>query len=163
MPRTGKKIIIRDAVEDDLEAIKSLIDYYADREILLPRTIQNIKRHMDDFIIATNGTEVVGTGALFKYGSHLAEVRSLAVKHDLRKMGIGKLLAERLVQTGLDDSIDKLFVMTVVPGFFRKLGFTRVEHESLPDKVWKDCIHCQHHNKCNETAMIFAKEGNDGR
>jgi len=163
MPKTGKKIIIREAVEGDLESIKTLIDYYAEREILLPRTIQNIKRHADDFIVALSGSEVVGTGALFKYGTHLAEVRSLAVRHDLRRMGIGKLLAGRLVQIGYDDSIDKIFVMTVVPGFFKKLGFTRVEHESLPDKVWKDCIHCQHHNKCNETAMIFTKETNHGR
>lgn len=42
----------------------------------------------------------------------------------------------------------------MVPEFFSRLGFRRVPHAVLPEKVWKDCVKCAHYLTCDETAML---------
>jgi len=37
--------------------------------------------------------------------------------------------------------------------FFEKLGFYTVSKESLPHKVWGECINCVKFPSCDETAM----------
>ena len=49
----------------------------------------------------------------------------------------------------------QVYAFTYVTGFFSKLGFRVVQHETLPRKVWMDCINCPKFNCCDEVAMVL--------
>jgi amino-acid N-acetyltransferase len=42
--------------------------------------------------------------------------------------------------------------------FFGKLGFEVVEKNSLPLKVWSDCVRCPKRDGCDEIAMVRVLE-----
>jgi len=46
------------------------------------------------------------------------------------------------------------FTLTYQPGFFIKCGYAETAKESLPQKVWKECVHCPQYPYCNEIAFI---------
>ena len=144
----------RKARHSDAKAIKEIVDGYARDGILLPRSLEDITRHIGGFHVATIAGGIVGVGALHSYGGELAEIRSLAVKRELRRSGIGKKIAQELVHGARAHGVSTVFVMTVVPEFFETMAFRRVTHESLPEKVWKDCVKCAHYNTCDEIALI---------
>jgi len=50
--------------------------------------------------------------------------------------------------------IRTLFALTYVPDFFVKLGYRVVPRESLPHKVWTECINCPFFMTCKETPVI---------
>ena len=54
---------------------------------------------------------------------------------------------------GLD--IHRLFALTYQLPFFNALGFSVVEKEVLPQKVWVDCVHCPKFPDCDETAVLL--------
>src|SRR5208282_4382392 len=95
-----------------------------------------------------------GCVAMSVLWADLAEVRSLAVDEEFRGRGIGR----RLVQWSADEAvrlqIRKLMALTYEQTFFEKLGFEVVPKESLPLKVWSDCVRCPKRNNCDEIAMV---------
>jgi amino-acid N-acetyltransferase len=44
--------------------------------------------------------------------------------------------------------------LTYEQRFFEKLGFEVVPKESLPLKVWSDCVRCPKRDGCDEIAML---------
>ncbi len=49
--------------------------------------------------------------------------------------------------------IRKLMSLTYEQRFFEKLGFKVVSKDSLPLKVWSDCVRCPKNDACDELAM----------
>ena len=45
-------------------------------------------------------------------------------------------------------------LFTRIPDFFARLGFAVGSREELPDKIYKDCIHCPRFCACDEIAMV---------
>ena len=39
--------------------------------------------------------------------------------------------------------------------FFKRLGFAVVPKETLPHKVWTDCVRCPLQENCDEIAMVY--------
>ena len=152
----GKKraLPVRRARQGDAAAIKEIVDIYAHRAVLLPRSLEDICRHIGNFAVAMDGGIIAGVGALHHYSKGLAEVRSLAVRPENKNRGLGRRLVESLAGRARREGIATIFVMTVVPDFFEQLGFRRVPHSSLPEKVWKDCVSCPRFNRCDEIALI---------
>jgi hypothetical protein len=58
--------------------------------------------------------------------------------------------------------IPQVIALTRNPGFFRKLGFRIVPRETLPRKIWKDCITCTKFVGCDEVAMVREVDGGLG-
>ena len=144
----------RSATIMDVEAISTLIDSFAVTDLMLQRPKAMLYERIREFIIAEDENEVVGVGALSIIWKDLAEVRSLAVKDTYQGKGLGREITERLVESAVDLGIEKVFTLTYQDGFFKKLGFEVVEKESMPQKVWKDCINCHKFPNCDETAMM---------
>ena len=86
---------------------------------------------------------------------NLAEIKSLAVDERFQRCGLGA----RLVQTKLDEAgglgVARVFALTRERAFFEKLRFRCVAKESLPHKVWTDCIHCPLQADCDEMALLI--------
>ena len=144
----------RQAVLPDVEQIHAVIQPYADGGVLLPRSIPELCENVRDFLVADDGHRVVGCGALHLYGTHLAEIRSIAVVPERKGTGIGRLLVEALIEESCRHRVSCLCLFTRTPGFFGHLGFEISRRQDLPDKIYKDCVACPKLNCCDEIAMV---------
>jgi len=146
-------IQVRMAAVEDVGAIHDLLLPFAEADIILPRTRDNIFQHLQEFVVALYDNDLVGVVAVHIYGSNLAEIRSLVVRDDMHGIGIGKLLIEGSEKWAAQLGVACIFALTYVPDFFDKMGYRRVPRESLPHKVWTVCVHCAKFTDCDEVAV----------
>ncbi len=147
--------MIRNATMADVKIIHGLLKSYADKGLLLPRSISSIYDKLRDFVVYELDGEVVGICALQIFWEDLAEIRSLAVNESAQGQGIGRLLVENCLQEAKDFKITKVFTLTYQDAFFRKLGFYDIDKKELPHKIWSDCLHCPNFPDCDENALMF--------
>jgi amino-acid N-acetyltransferase len=145
---------VRKAAMHDIGPILTLINGYAAKGIMLPRTELEVSEDIRDFSVIVTAGRLVGCGALHFYSPYIAEIRSLAVAEDAKTHGIGRRLIEALVREASDYSLDGVFAFTYVADFFRKMGFQEVERGELPLKAWKDCVRCPKFQCCDEIAVM---------
>ncbi|MDR3175048.1 MAG: N-acetyltransferase [Desulfovibrio sp.] len=122
---------------------------------LLPRSLSDLYGHVRDFhILRGEDGSLIGCCALALIWEDLGEIRSLYVRVDQRGKGYGAILAKACVREAADMGVSRLFTLTYETGFFSRLGFLEVSKDSLPQKIWADCIHCPKYPDCDETAML---------
>jgi amino-acid N-acetyltransferase len=153
-PGLGLKLNVRKAVMHDIPPILALINGYAAKGVMLPRTEFEMSESLRDFTVVTIGEELLGCGALHFYSPTLAEIRSLAVDQRAKTHGVGRRLVEALVQEAQEYELDAAFAFTYVVEFFQKVGFHVVERGVLPLKAWKDCVRCPKFQACDEIAVL---------
>ena len=145
---------VRKAAMTDIAPLLALINDYAAKGIMLPRTEFEISENIRDFSVIYAGGDLVASGALHFYTPIMGEVRSLAVDPQWKAHGVGRRMVEALLIEARQFSLDAVFAFTYVPDFFRKLGFEEVERGELPLKAWKDCLRCPKFQSCDELAML---------
>jgi amino-acid N-acetyltransferase len=145
---------VRKAVMHDIPAILGLINGYAARGIMLPRTEFEMSEAIRDFTVVFSGRELLGCGALHFYSPLVGEIRSLAVTDQAKTHGVGRRLVEALIEEASTYELDAVFAFTYVVGFFNKVGFDVVERGALPLKAWKDCLRCPKFHQCDEIAVL---------
>lgn len=150
----GLGLTIRKAVMHDIPPILGLINGYAARGIMLPRTEFEMSEAIRDFSVITRGPELLGCGALHFYSPTMGEIRSLAVHESAKTHGVGRRIVEALVSEAQQYELDSVFAFTYVDEFFRKVGFHVVERGVLPLKAWKDCLRCPKFQACDEIAVL---------
>ena len=148
-------IVMRQAQLSDVPAMLRLINGYAAKAIMLPRTELELCESLRDFVVAIEDGQLAGCGALHFYTQHVAELRSLAVDPLRARAGLGRLITAELLEEARKLSVDVVFAFTYVPGFFEKMGFHPVDRGALPLKVWKDCLRCPKFQACDEIAMAY--------
>ena len=146
---------IRGAKIADVEAICSLITRCAELDRMLFRSKSEIYADLQSFKVAEVDGRVVGCGALQIIWSDLAEIKSLAVDGDWAGKGIGRAIVDACIAEARALGVPRVFALTLEPGFFEKGGFSVIEKEKLPMKVWSDCASCSKQDKCDEVAMIM--------
>lgn len=149
-----KALTIRHATMQDVDQMLSIINEYAQQGLMLPRTKLSVCENLQSFIVAFDGSKVVGVAGLHILWEDLAEIRSLAIAESAKGQGIGKHLVLSLVEKCDQLGINRMLSLTYQKDFFEKCGFSIVAKESLPQKVWKDCINCSKLPVCDEIAMI---------
>jgi len=74
----------------------------------------------------------------------------------------GRGLGARLVTRVLDDAralgLPRVIALTRELPFFEKCGFVAVQRDTLPRKVWTDCVRCPRRHACDEIAVVFDLE-----
>lgn len=148
-------MIYRKATFDDIEQIFAIVNDYASDGVMLARSRNTLYETLRDMVVAEDeqGT-IVGVGGLHILWDRLAEIRTMAVSPRLTRRGIGAEIVKRLLEEGRKIGVTKFFTLTYKPGFFQTLGFHTVTKETLPPKVWKDCIDCPKFPNCDEIAMV---------
>ncbi|MDJ0753271.1 MAG: GNAT family N-acetyltransferase [Ardenticatenaceae bacterium] len=147
---------------EDLPELVDLVNTYARRGDLLPRTPESIAATLSDWVIAKRHNlhgdrfTILGCGSLLSYGPHLAEVRSLAVADEAQGLGVGRKIVEALIAKGEAKQIPTLFALTRAVPFFLKLGFHLTDKALFPQKVWTDCAICPLKDNCDETAVAYS-------
>src|SRR5215813_12097814 len=144
----------RNAILPDVERIHAIIRPYAEVGTLLPRSIAELSENVRDFVVVEDDGKVIGCGALHLYGTHLAEIRSIAVMPSAKGCGAGRKLVEALLDEVERHHVACVCLFTRIPEFFAHMGFVVATREELPDKIYKDCVHCPLLNACDEVAMV---------
>jgi amino-acid N-acetyltransferase len=148
------KVIIAQPMH--IDEISKLIEEYANKKILLPKSIDKIRKEINDTLVCIVDSKLVGVVNSVDYGNSLYEIRGLVVKDSFQDQGIGKQLVQGLMQKLKKEHSEEkltLFALTYVPGFFEVLGFRRVDKENYPKKIFDDCESCAKKNDCLEIAM----------
>jgi amino-acid N-acetyltransferase len=147
--------MIRKANISDVKAIQSLVNNYADAGQMLPRTLNELYEDLRDFHVFEENGSLIGVCALHVSWDGLAEIRSLAVRQDRIKSGIGSALVQQCLAEAAHLRAERVFVLTYQDAFFKKLGFTDVDKKELPHKIWTDCLNCIKFPDCDESALII--------
>jgi len=147
-------MIVRHAKVPDAPAICELVNYHAERGRMLHRSLESIYAMLRDFLVAEDGGRVVGCAAVAVFWSDLAEVKSLAVAPDRQGQGIGSLLLAAALEDAASLGVRRLFALTYEREFFARHGFEVIGRDTLPEKVWRECIACPRFEACDETAMV---------
>jgi len=150
-----KALTVRQATMKDVDQMLEIINQYAQQGLMLPRTKLSICEHLQSFVVAHDGESVVGVAGLHILWEDLAEIRSLAIAERAQGMGVGRQLVRYLVEQCKVLGIARALALTYQQEFFEKCGFRVVPKETLPQKVWKDCINCAKLPVCDEIAMIM--------
>ncbi|MFC4305557.1 N-acetyltransferase [Cohnella boryungensis] len=147
-------IICRKALPEDVEALYELIQGYAAKGIMLPRSHEALSRNIATFIVAQDGDRLIGCGSLCRLGSDLVEIRSLGIVDGYKGQGIGSKLVDALIAEAKLQGIPKVMALTYEAAFFQKNGFKIVDKEIFPEKVWTDCVNCAKQHCCDEIAVV---------
>ncbi len=144
----------RHARVPDAAAIRELINYYAERGRMLHRSLEAIYEMLREFVVAEEEGRIVGCVAVDVFWSDLAEIKSLAVAEGRRGQGFGRMLVDAAEVDARKLGVKRLFALTYEDGFFLSRGFVTIDRDTLPEKVWRECIGCPKFDACDEIAMI---------
>ena len=150
----SKMATCRNATVDDIEPLYLMIEEYAQKGIMLPRSRAALQRQIDLFVVAEMDGKVVGCGSLCRLGTDLVEIRSLGLRDEYQGKGIGSLIVNELTEEARRQKIPKIMALTYAVDFFLRNGFDIVEKEIFPEKVWTDCVNCSKQHACDEIAVL---------
>lgn len=146
--------MIRKATIQDIKDIHKLLQELGGKGKLLPRPLSQLYDHIRNFSVYVHEGNFAGCCSLSICWEDLAEIRSLAVKKEYQGMRIGEKLVKSKLPEAEELGIKKIFTLTYVPDFFKKLEFKPIEKYNLPLKIWADCIHCVKFPHCDEISLI---------
>ena len=146
---------IRKARLRDVGRLVEIINDFANRRLLLPRTPSDLCERIREMTVVEDEGKLVGCGALHFYSPEIAAIRSLGVLPGTQRRGLGRKLTEFLLEEASEQGLKCVFALTLVPEYFERLGFAEVGRETLPMKVWRDCIHCEKYFRCDEKAVVY--------
>ena len=157
---TKSNIQLASATHDDIPEMLKLLDSYARKQQVLPRTAIDLQQNIHNFVVARDGEKLVGTVSLRPYGDGFFEVRSLAVAHGYKNAGVGTRLVQELLSRAraMNPPAVNVFALTKRPHLFQRLGFRLAFRERFPAKIWTDCLLCPKYNNCDETAVEYRFE-----
>jgi amino-acid N-acetyltransferase len=139
----------------DVAQMHKLINYFAGKDEMLARSLSEIYENIRDYFVVREGRRLLACAALHVHWSDLAEVKSLAVAEESQEHGIGAQLVAACLDEARGLGMPAVFCLTYRPGFFEKLGFTQIEKNELPHKIWAECLHCPKFPNCDEVALIY--------
>jgi amino-acid N-acetyltransferase len=139
-PETAAPVLLRRARTADVRGIKTLVDSFADDNILLRKPLVTLYETVQEFRVAVRGREVVGCGALHVLWEDLGEVRTLAVADEARGTGVGFAVLERLVERARLLGLSRLFCLTFETAFFERNGFAPIEGQAVDPEVYAELL-----------------------
>lgn len=140
----------------DAERICGLVNYYAEQDKMLHRSLESIYEAIRGFIVAEDdGGNLLGCVGMDVFWSDSGEIRSLAVAESARGQDVGSALVRECIIDAERLGLPGLFAMTYEKQFFEQLGFIEVDIKTLPEKVWRECLEWYDCGHRHETAMIF--------
>ena len=133
-------MLVRPAHPRDVPAIREMVDYYASRGILLAKATVTLYEDIQEFIVAVDGDEVIGCGALHVMWEDLAEVRTVAVAPDRARHGIGSALLTALMERAREVGVQRVFCLTFMVRFFQAHGFVEIGETPVDHDVYQQML-----------------------
>jgi amino-acid N-acetyltransferase len=154
-------VVIRKARSDDVGTIIDLVNFYANKELLLRKSAFKVYKTLQNFFVAEEEGRIVGCAALVVLWKNLAEICSLAVDTLYAKRGIGSGLVFECIKQARELNVNQVIALTYQDHFFESLGFHTVEKENYPRKLMWECLECPRFEKCDERAYLKDLEDSD--
>ena len=146
---------IRPARVGDVPAVHDLIRTFAERKLMIRRSLGELYESIREFLVATDDDgRVIGCVALHVFWEDLAELKCLAVAEASHGQRIGRSLVEACWDAARELEIKTVFTLTYVPNFFEKCLYHKIDKADLPHKIWNECVRCPLFPNCNEVALI---------
>ena len=146
---------VRRARMSDVEKIHQQVNIQADKGEILPRSLDNIIHDIQNFVVAELDGEVVGCASLYIYQTGLAEIRSVVVAQDAQGQGQGQALVQYLLEFAHQMELEQIIVLTYIPEYFTKLGFSGIDKDSLAENIIEDSEPSPHKDPNDEVAMEY--------
>ena len=146
---------LRPAQMDDIPAIQRIVNSFAERGDMLPRSLAELYESLRDFVVWEQDGAVVACCALQVTWTDLAEIKSLCVIESAQGKGIGLALVERCVEDARELGTRRVFALTYRPEFFERIGFTQIDKAKLPNKALAECFRCVKFPGCDEQAVLM--------
>jgi amino-acid N-acetyltransferase len=134
------EIVIRPARTSDVRRIRTLVDLYAERRILLSKATVTLFEDVPDFLVAEVDGRVVGCGAMHVIWEDLGELRTLAVDPELTGLGIGARLVDALLARARALGVSRVFCLTFERDFFVRAGFVEIEEAPVTSDVYAQLL-----------------------
>lgn len=148
--------MIRKAKLSDAKALYNLINSWAKQGRLLGRSLNYLYENIRDFWIFEEKNKIIACCALHIVGwQDLGEIKSLVVAENFQQRSIGTQLVSKCLEEAENLGIKKVFALTFVPKFFKKLKFKEINMKVLPHKIWSDCVDCVYFPDCKEKAVLI--------
>ena len=132
--------LIRAARPKDVRAIAELIKPLSLQRVLLGKNLVDLYESIQEFIVAEEGGEIVGFGALHVMWEDLAEVRTLAVAQSRLGTGLGSRLLRALIQRARELELERVFCLTFETEFFERHGFTEMDDAPLDPEIYAELL-----------------------
>jgi amino-acid N-acetyltransferase len=95
---------------------------------------------------------LIGVAGLERWGTQ-GLVRSVAVDGGQRRLGVGKVLVERVLEEASVSNLAELYLITeTAPRFFEKFGFTPLERKNVKGDVLNSV---EFKGACPDTAPVM--------
>lgn len=146
---------IRKAVLGDVPEIQRIVNFFARKDWMLARSLNDLYENVRDFWVAEERGRMIGCSALHIIWADLAEIKSLAVRESHKGRGIGRKLVLRCLAEARRLGIRRVFALTYLPKFFARCGFSRYPKSKLPHKIWSDCLNCPKFPDCGEISVAI--------
>lgn len=146
---------IQRAKLSDVPKVHRLITYFADQGEVLHRPLTELYENVRDYFVIKGGEELIACASVHVLWGDLAEIKAVAVREDYQSLGLGKLLLTRCFEEARDLELATVFVLTHKPAYYEQFGFQLVDVNTLPRKVWGECLRCPKFPQCNELAMVY--------
>ena len=97
---------------------------------------------------------MIGTGGLESFRD-CALLRSISIKKDLQKKGLGKFIVDELEKMARQNGVNCLYLLTTTAaGFFVKLGYETIDRETVPIEIKNTT---EFSSICPSTAEVMRK------
>ncbi|MCS7231252.1 MAG: N-acetyltransferase [Elusimicrobiota bacterium] len=153
------KYKIQKAKVEDVPHIYKLVNKFAKKNLMLPRVLNEIYEKILEFFVIKYKNKLIGCAALHitwtgKDQEVLAEIRSLAIEENYQNKGLGSSLVTKIEKEAKKLGVEKIFALTFTPEFFKKLKYEVVSRDTLPHKIWTECINCPFFMECKEVPVV---------
>jgi amino-acid N-acetyltransferase len=146
---------MRTATAADAPALHALISAHLSEGHLLPRALGDLQRHAGRFVVCDVDGELMACAELAPLSANVAEVRSLVVSRDFRRVGLAARLLGEIRARARAAGFETLCAFTHDPRFFVRQNFSIVPHLWLPEKIATDCLTCPFFRRCAQYAMVL--------
>jgi amino-acid N-acetyltransferase len=133
---------IRSARTRDVPVIRKLIDSNAESGRLLSKATVTLYEDIQEFCVAERHDDaaLAGCGALHVMWEDLAEIRTVAVRADCQRLGIGHGIVDTLLARARALGVDRVFVLTFAVGFFASHGFQPINGTPVAAEVYGELL-----------------------
>lgn len=146
---------VRRARMSDVDSIFELVSFWAEKGEILPRTRDNIIHDVQNFVVAEVNGSVVGCASLYIYEKGLAEIRSVVIEEQFHKQGQGQALVQYLLEFANDIELQDIIVLTYIPVYFERLGFSLIDKSALSENIIEDSEPSPFKDPNDEVAMKY--------
>ncbi|MFS2279745.1 amino-acid N-acetyltransferase [Microbacterium sp. OR21] len=132
--------LVRPARSTDVLGIHALLEPLVDKRILLGKDLAVLYGAVQEFVIAEADGQLIGCGALHVMWEDLGEVRTLLVRDDYLRHGVGRAIVTDLEHRARQLGLTRLFCLTFETDFFSRRGFEPIGEQVVDADVYSQLL-----------------------